>query len=53
MTGILVRLDKKKINKKKYTKIIYVQDAFTVQKGHIKWKKRIDTHFLFKLLIFN
>ena len=26
-----------KNNFKKPTKIIYVQDAFTVHKGHIKW----------------
>ena len=44
MTRVLVYLDKK-INKKKHSKIIYVQDAFIVQKGHIKWKKHIDIHF--------
>ena len=38
----------KKIIDKKHTKIIYVQDAFTVHKGHFKCTvAQKDPHFLF------
>ena len=34
--GHLIYLDNKKIDQK-HAKIIFVQDSFTVHKGHIKW----------------
>ena len=36
MIGHLVCLDKKLLRKNIYTKLMYVQDAFTVQKGHVE-----------------